>query len=105
MGKWRRRHRGNRAGRPVGAEEQAQSHSHGDMAAHAPANAAATAAVALRDAGAKPVTLAPYVDALPRLPVIRPYQQGGGVVQVRMREIRTKVHRDLPATQMWGYNG
>ena len=70
------------AGARVGAEEQAQSHSHGDMAAHAPANAAATAAVALRDAGAKPVTLAPYVDALPRLPVIHPYKMAQGSAQV-----------------------
>ena len=29
----------------------------------------------------------------------------GSVLQVRMREIHQKVHRDLPPTRMWGYNG
>src|ERR1700722_2297753 len=51
---------------------QGQSHSHGEMAAHSQTNAAAVAAAA-KDAGAKPISLAPYVDALPRLPVIHPY--------------------------------
>jgi spore coat protein A len=86
---------------------QAQSHDHEMQPQVSAASAPATA----KDAGAKPISLAPYVDALPRLPVIHPYGQSGGaaeaggVVTVRMREIRTKVHRDLPATRMWGYNG
>jgi spore coat protein A len=111
------------SGSGVEAEKwmQGQAHSHGEMGAHARANKVAAAANAAKEAGAKPVSLAPYVDTLPRLPVIHPYKAGqsstqgggaaegstqnGGVVQVRMREILTKVHRDLPATRMWGYNG
>src|ERR1700742_2961731 len=84
---------------------QGQAHAHQMGAAHAQANPVAAAANAARDAGAKPVSLAPYVDALPRLPVIRPPQASGSVMQVRMREIHQKLHRDLPPTRMWGYNG
>ncbi len=58
-----------------------------------------------KDAGPRPKQLTPYVDALPTLTVIRPSQHPGSVVQVPMREIRQKVHRDLPPTRMWGYNG
>jgi spore coat protein A len=46
--------------------------------------------------------LARYVDPLPVPDVIRPKQ---GAVEVTMREFTTKVHRDLPPTRMWGYNG
>ena len=42
---------------------------------HAQANPAAATANAAKDAGAKPISLTPYVDALPRLPVIHPNQQ------------------------------
>jgi spore coat protein A len=52
----------------------------------------------------KPKTLAPYVDALPVLPVIRP-EHSGNAVQIHMREFHQKVHRDLPPTRLWGYNG
>jgi spore coat protein A len=45
--------------------------------------------------------LARYVDPLPVPVVIRPK----GPVEVTMREFLTKVHRDLPPTRMWGYNG
>ncbi len=48
--------------------------------------------------------LASYVDPLPVPPVIRP-SPSGDVVQVRMHEFRQKVHRDLPPTSLWGYNG
>jgi spore coat protein A, manganese oxidase len=53
----------------------------------------------------KPETLTPYVDALPVPPVIRPGQHPGSVVQIHMREFSQKVHRDLPPTRTWGYNG
>jgi spore coat protein A, manganese oxidase len=53
----------------------------------------------------KPQRLAPYVDPLPELAVIHPPQHAGNVLQIRMREFRQKVHRDLPPTRLWGYNG
>jgi spore coat protein A len=46
--------------------------------------------------------LARYVDPLPVPAVARPKQ---GVVEVTMQEFLHKVHRDLPPTRMWGYNG
>jgi spore coat protein A len=45
--------------------------------------------------------LTPFVDAL-RIPSIVPPEP---VVTVRMRPIRQKLHRDLPPTPLWGYNG
>ena len=53
----------------------------------------------------KPVTLAPYVDTLPIPPVLRPAARHGSAVTVRMAPFRQKVHRDLPPTTLWGYNG
>ena len=49
----------------------------------------------------KPKTLAPYVDALPVPPVIRP-EHSGNVVQIHMREFHQKVHRDLPPDAAMG---
>jgi len=51
-----------------------------------------------------PTSLAPYVDPLPIPPIVRP-PASGGVVNIRMREFRHKVHRDLPPASLWGYNG
>ena len=53
----------------------------------------------------KPVTLAPYVDPLPIPPVLPAGKMPGGPVTVRMAPFRQKVHRDLPPTTLWGYNG
>jgi spore coat protein A, manganese oxidase len=53
----------------------------------------------------KPPILTPYVDALPVPSVIRPAQHPGSTVQVHMREFHHNVHRDLPPTRIWGYNG
>ncbi len=50
----------------------------------------------------KPVSLTRYVDPLPIPSVIR---NAGQTLKVQMREFRQKVHRDLPPTSMWGYNG
>jgi spore coat protein A len=47
-------------------------------------------------------TLTPFVDPLPIPPVIRP---GFGVTDVHMRQFSQKLHRDLPPTKLWGYNG
>jgi len=53
----------------------------------------------------KPKILMPYVDPLPVPAVIRPAQHADSLVQIRMREFHHKVHRDLPPTRLWGYNG
>lgn len=47
-------------------------------------------------------TLARFVDPLPIPPVLRP---GSGVTDVHMRQFTQKLHRDLPPTKLWGYNG
>jgi spore coat protein A len=61
-----------------------------------------------------PEKLAKFVDPLPRLPVaksggLRPVPGKSGMhapyFRIGMAEIRTKIHRDVPATTMWGYNG
>ncbi|HEY3570588.1 MAG TPA: multicopper oxidase domain-containing protein [Thermoanaerobaculia bacterium] len=46
--------------------------------------------------------LAPFVDPLPIPPVIRP---GSGTVDVSMRPLVQQLHRHLPPTRLWGYNG
>ena len=51
------------------------------------------------------VKLAPYVDPLPIPPVIRATGISGEVIDMEMRQFRQKVHRDLPPTTLWGYNG
>jgi spore coat protein A, manganese oxidase len=53
--------------------------------------------------GPLPVALTSYVTPLSIPPVIRP-KAGGAPVQIRMRPFSHKVHRDLPAATMWGYN-
>jgi spore coat protein A len=49
--------------------------------------------------------LTPYVDPLPVPSVIRPTGKSGEVVELDMRQFAQKVHRDLPPTTLWGYNG
>jgi spore coat protein A len=46
------------------------------------------------------LALAPFVDALPLPEIVR---NTGLPVTLTMREIRAKVHRDVPATRMWSY--
>jgi len=46
--------------------------------------------------------LTPFVDPLPIPPVITP---GAATVDIHMRQVRLKLHRDLPPTDVWGYNG
>jgi spore coat protein A len=50
------------------------------------------------------VKLARYVDPLPIPRVIRPSAKPDEVIEVEMNQFRQKVHRDLPATTVWGYN-
>jgi spore coat protein A, manganese oxidase len=49
------------------------------------------------------VELASFVDPLPIPPVIRPAAEE--VVHMRMAATLQKVHRDLPPTDVWTYNG
>jgi spore coat protein A len=51
------------------------------------------------------VKLARYVDPLPIPPVIRSTGKSSEIVEIEMLQFRQKVHRDLPATTVWGYNG
>jgi spore coat protein A len=51
------------------------------------------------------VKLTRYVDPLPIPPVIRSTGKPGDVIEVQMNEFRQKLHRDLPPTMVWGYNG
>ncbi|MDP9122749.1 MAG: multicopper oxidase domain-containing protein [Acidobacteriota bacterium] len=46
-------------------------------------------------------SLTPFVDPLP-LPPVLPH---ASTYNVHMREFFQKLHRDLPATKLWGYNG
>ena len=52
-------------------------------------------------------TLTKFVDALPIPGTIAPVGviSGAPLYDVRMREFRQKLHRDLPPTTLWGYNG
>ncbi|HZF11450.1 MAG TPA: multicopper oxidase [Thermoanaerobaculia bacterium] len=46
--------------------------------------------------------LTPFVDALPIPPILTP---GTSTVNIHMRQFTQKLHRDLPPTTLWGYNG
>jgi len=52
-------------------------------------------------------TLAKFVDALPIVPTLAPSgkQNGMPFFQVDMRPLFKQLHRDLPKTMLWGYNG
>lgn len=53
------------------------------------------------------VWLEPFVDPLPVPKVLRPRSVSGGRVHyaLTMSEFRQKVHRDLPASILWGFEG
>src|SRR5258706_5075191 len=46
--------------------------------------------------------LTAFVDPLPIPPVISP---GSSQVNIHMTQFYQKLHRDLPSTKLWGYNG
>ena len=48
-----------------------------------------------------------FVDALPLPPILKPKDKSDGIpfFEVTMREVKQKLHRDLPPTTVWGYNG
>jgi spore coat protein A len=63
-------------------------------------------AVGASDAAAAPLDpngLAKYVDPLP-IPALA-VQSAPGYYELHMTESLVKLHRDLPATKVWGYNG
>jgi len=49
--------------------------------------------------------LTKYVDALPIPGVLSPITPGGSQYRVKMSEFSQQLHRDLPPTTVWGYNG
>ena len=50
------------------------------------------------------LALPPFVDALPLPQIVRPtLQNGHRSLTITMREIRAKVHRDVPPTRWWSY--
>src|SRR5271170_4091720 len=52
----------------------------------------------------KPVNLASYVDPLPIPAVIRTSRRNE-IVHVKMHSFQHRVHRDLPSTSLWCYDG
>lgn len=57
---------------------------------------------------AQQICLEPYVDWLPTPSVAAPVRgKTGGEAwyEIAMKEFRQKLHRDLPPTTLWGYNG
>jgi len=55
--------------------------------------------------GENTMGLAPYVDPLPVPSVIHASSGPEKVIEIQMRLARQKVHRDLPPTPIWGFNG
>jgi spore coat protein A len=51
------------------------------------------------------VKLTRFVDPLPIPPVIRSTDKPDDIIKIEMRQFKSKVHRDLPPTTLWGYNG
>ncbi|GAA2500654.1 multicopper oxidase family protein [Winogradskya humida] len=52
-------------------------------------------------------TLTPFVDELPVAPVLRPPRTGrrAGVLKIRARSAEVSLHRALPLTPVWAYEG
>lgn len=48
-----------------------------------------------------------FVDLLPEIRLLKPYKKtkDGAHYEMTMKQFRKKVHRDLPPTTLWGYNG
>eukprot|EP00045_Choanoeca_perplexa_P015130 m.183851 g.183851 ORF g.183851 m.183851 type:complete len:960 (+) comp16898_c0_seq2:164-3043(+) len=54
------------------------------------------------------VVLEPFVDELPIPVLAEPYEGRAGAEAkyvITMEEVKVKLHRDLPETTVWGYNG
>lgn len=53
-----------------------------------------------------PIILTPFVDPLPIPPIAQPVSGSPGgpaTYQIAMRQFQQQLHRDLPATTVWGY--
>lgn len=50
-----------------------------------------------------PAHLTPYVDNLPKPPVLR--ASDGEILRIAMRETTQRLHRDLPPARLWTYGG
>jgi spore coat protein A len=68
---------------------------HGHVAHRTPAQTAAALAIVNG--------LQQFVDPLPIMPVLRP--SPNQVTHIHMQQAFQKVHRDLPPTKIWGFNG
>ncbi len=58
--------------------------------------------------GLCPLILVPFVDALPIPPLAAPtigFPGGAATYTITAREVTQRLHRDLPLTRVWGYNG
>ncbi len=53
------------------------------------------------------MSLEKFVDALPIPPVLKAQGERDGIpfYKVTMKQVKQKLHRDLPPTTVWGYNG
>jgi spore coat protein A len=51
------------------------------------------------------VKLIRYADPLPLPTVIRSNGKAGETIEIEMVQFQQKIHRDLPPTTVWGYNG
>lgn len=53
------------------------------------------------------MSLTKYVDELPRIKTIKPSGELDGVpyYEIRMQQFKKKLHRDLPETTVWGFEG
>lgn len=53
------------------------------------------------------MSLKKFVDALPIPPTLEPKGASDGIpfYEVIMKQVKQKLHRDLPPTTVWGYNG
>ncbi len=48
-----------------------------------------------------------FVDTLPIPSVVKPvgFRNGKPYYEVSMKQVKQKLHRDLPETTVWGFNG
>ncbi|MFS0824588.1 multicopper oxidase family protein [Bacillus sp. 1P02SD] len=53
------------------------------------------------------MSLRKFVDALPIPSILKPKDKSDDIpfYEVTMKQVKQKLHRDLPATTVWGYNG
>ncbi|PLS07104.1 multicopper oxidase family protein [Neobacillus cucumis] len=53
------------------------------------------------------MSLKKFVDALPLPPVLKPSTKSADIpyYEVTMKQVKQQLHRDLPPTTIWGYNG